>query len=275
MSSRRTTAATTRSWVRPRSARSRLTAPAQRRQVEPELAQVVELRRLALVAERLVVQVLLAATGVAPGGLEVPVGLRGDPHVGPRRRDHEGGDPLHLPRARRPPPAVDVAEPLATEPAEPRLGVRPVAQLHRRRHAARDYPDPCPPIRHGRSVRQSSSDDLSRLDRHLPGQGATGHGAMRPPARVSSTRRQRSSSVIDSTSAANRPEAKAHSAGRPAAMLTSTNSSNARRCGADHPERAVRRPERLVERGEHLGDRAARPSVRASSVEPATAGRRR
>ncbi len=199
---------------------------AQAGEVQPELAQVVELGRLAFVAERVVVAVLLAAPGVAPGGLQVPVGLRRDPHVGPRRRDHQRLDPRHLALARRAPAAVHVAERAPSEPAEPRLRVRPVPQLRRRRGGARRRharphtrrpPEPNPAV-HVAAARAGSV---------VGGAARTGQRARWAAARMPSRRRQHSSSVIDSTSAAKRPEANALSAGRPAPALTSTNSSNA------------------------------------------------
>src|SRR5207248_2679096 len=43
-----------------------------------------------------VVAELFATAGVAAGGLQVAVGARADPDVGPRRRDDEGADALEV-----------------------------------------------------------------------------------------------------------------------------------------------------------------------------------
>src|SRR5699024_6759311 len=76
-----------------------------------------------------VVEVLQAARGVSTRGLNVPAGIRTDPHVLPRGRDDEILDPLgilDLIAAR-----VDVAEAVLTrQPVEPRFRRVAAAYLH-------------------------------------------------------------------------------------------------------------------------------------------------
>jgi hypothetical protein len=65
-----------------------------RRQGARELQHAFVLGALAHFAELGVVLVLLAAARIAPGRLQVAVGTRADPHVGPGRRDRQLADAL-------------------------------------------------------------------------------------------------------------------------------------------------------------------------------------
>src|SRR5690606_27438601 len=81
-----------------------------------------------------VVEVLLAAGLVPAGGLQVPVGVGADPHLAPRRRDHQALDTLPLGRADRLAARAVVAEALAaTAPRVARLVVPDVAQARAQR----------------------------------------------------------------------------------------------------------------------------------------------
>jgi hypothetical protein len=97
----------------------RLDALAQRRERPREGEHVVELLLVAAGAPAWVVEVLLAAGGVGAGRLDVAPGVRADPDVLPRRRDHELLDALeylgvvHAPRAVG---LVDEAAPAARAP---------------------------------------------------------------------------------------------------------------------------------------------------------------
>ena len=69
-------------------------AAAQLRQRGGEVEHLVELLAVAVLAPFLVVEVLLAPGVVDPGRLDVPVGLRADPDLLPRRGDRQRADPL-------------------------------------------------------------------------------------------------------------------------------------------------------------------------------------
>src|SRR5688572_20245936 len=65
-----------------------------------------------MLAETGVVTVLLAATRVASGDLQVTIFVRTDPHVGPSRRNNERSEPIdHFARANHLAVGVDVPEP--------------------------------------------------------------------------------------------------------------------------------------------------------------------
>ena len=64
----------------------------QPRERRAEQHQLVELGLFLRQAERRVIAGLLATLGIASGRLEMPVGIRTDPHVGPRRWYRQGGD---------------------------------------------------------------------------------------------------------------------------------------------------------------------------------------
>ena len=92
-----------------------------------------------LLAPDRVVQVLAAAGVVGADGLDVPVGRRADPHVLPRRRDHEGLAPGDVVGTERLAVVVDVGEALAPASARPAGTVgRDAAQagIDRRRYPA-------------------------------------------------------------------------------------------------------------------------------------------
>src|SRR5690606_34271417 len=93
---------------------------------------------------RLVVEVLAPARGVDPGGLDVAVRERADPHLGPGRRDRESGDAR--PRLGIDRVAVGVAirepAPAATASDARRRGVRSSEPWH------------APNVRPGRRSRQ-------------------------------------------------------------------------------------------------------------------------
>src|SRR5699024_1050390 len=88
-----------------------------------------EFQRVLRLAPRGVVEVLQAARGVSTRGLNVPAGIRTDPHVLARGRYDEILDPLgilYLIAAR-----VDVAEAVLTrQPVEPRFRRIAAAYLH-------------------------------------------------------------------------------------------------------------------------------------------------
>ena len=88
-SSSRTTVATTRSWLSSSRRRSRSTRRAQRTERAGERHEVGELVVGTIVDERVVIPVLLAPAGIAAGCLQMAVGMRRDPHIGPRRRDDQ------------------------------------------------------------------------------------------------------------------------------------------------------------------------------------------
>ena len=122
-------------------------APADGRQRLTELDQPVELHTVTKLPPGRVVPVLLAALGVAAGGLQVPAIVRTDPDVGPRGRDGQPADPLERRgivdraparrRTRRPiwcpirrPTRLEVDEALAAaSPPDPRVEV---ARVHER-----------------------------------------------------------------------------------------------------------------------------------------------
>ena len=80
---------------------------------------------VACLAPALVVAVLLAPASVAAGGLDVAVGDRADPDVGPRRRHRDVGDALDLRRLPdRPAVDADVPEPAAAAGLAPDPGRR-------------------------------------------------------------------------------------------------------------------------------------------------------
>ena len=101
--------------------------PTQAGEARPEGREIVELGRLALGAKVVVVAVLLAAPCVAPGGLEVPVGARGDPDIRPCRRNRQRPDALPIMRADRRAVGTDVTEPSVAQPSDAVLGVTSVA----------------------------------------------------------------------------------------------------------------------------------------------------
>ena len=95
-SSRRTTVATTRSWVSSSDAEIAVDASAKLAERRSERDQIGELVVGPVVDEGLVIAVLLAPTSVATGGLQMAVGIGGNPHVGPGRRHSESLDSLEL-----------------------------------------------------------------------------------------------------------------------------------------------------------------------------------
>ena len=125
-----TTAASTLSRGRPRAPRSRAIrradAPAAPRRTRACASYLVSSRT----ARQLrVVAVLLAPARVAAGRLQVAVGLRADPDVGPRRRDRERADaPDHRGIAERPAVRQSIAEAFAAPDARDARGV--VAHRH-------------------------------------------------------------------------------------------------------------------------------------------------
>ena len=76
----------------------------------------VELRAVAPKAPIGVVEVLAASGGVGAGGLQVAVGDRADPHIGPGWRDHQCLDALDLLGVQRVPMGVGIAETLVAPP---------------------------------------------------------------------------------------------------------------------------------------------------------------
>src|SRR6476620_1638862 len=85
-----------------------------------------------------VVAVLLAAASVAACRLQVPVRRSADPHVGPRRRDRQRLDSLHLLSRKRAALRVDVLKPFtASATGEPRLAIGHVPQAGRTRRRLR------------------------------------------------------------------------------------------------------------------------------------------
>ena len=106
---------------------------AQGRQGLGEREHVLELGALADLTKPGVITILLAALGVAAGGLDVAVGLGADPHIRVGRRDRQGTDAveraliLDLPAAR-----PDIDEPFSDLPAaDPRPFVRHVGEAGR------------------------------------------------------------------------------------------------------------------------------------------------
>jgi hypothetical protein len=81
--------------VDPQVARHTATQP---RQGRPKGEHRVELAPVAVSAPTSVVEVLLAAGRIDSGGLEMPMGVRTDPHIPPGWRDHQLRDPLEHPR---------------------------------------------------------------------------------------------------------------------------------------------------------------------------------
>ena len=138
-SRRRTTAASTFSRGRPVRARSASTRSRIRGSASPNSIMPVVLRRVAGLAPARVIAVLLAAAGIAARRLDVAVGARADPHVGPGGRDCEAADPLERGGVGDPGSVGrHVAEPLAPAPAaDPRIIVVHVPKAGLARGAGR------------------------------------------------------------------------------------------------------------------------------------------
>src|SRR5690606_30550422 len=106
----------------------------------------IELEAIALLAPLRMVEVLRAARRVDAGRLDVAVGIRADPHLGPRGRDHERLDALPQRGIRdRLSPLIEVREPApATHPADaPAPGVRAL-QPHHGATLRAPHPEPLP-----------------------------------------------------------------------------------------------------------------------------------
>src|SRR5690606_27732474 len=106
----------------------------------------IELEAIALLAPLRMVEVLRAARRVDAGRLDVAVGIRADPHLGPRGRDHERLDALPQRGIRdRLSPLVEVREPApATHPTDaPAPGVRAL-QPHHGATLRAPHPEPLP-----------------------------------------------------------------------------------------------------------------------------------
>jgi hypothetical protein len=94
-----------------------------------ERRQPVELGLLAMLPVLGVVAILLPATGIPAGRLEVAAIVPTDPHVGPRRRDRERPDPGQRRRIANGPAVVDVAKAASCpNTPDPRPGVGGIAQ---------------------------------------------------------------------------------------------------------------------------------------------------
>ena len=121
-----------------RAAEVRVDALADRRQEPGEGEHPVELRAVAVLAERRVVAVLLAAPGVATRRLQVAARVGADPDVRPGGRDREGADPRDDGRvADRRAVGCPVREaPAGAPPRDPGLGVRRPAEAGLRRRLA-------------------------------------------------------------------------------------------------------------------------------------------
>src|SRR5690606_11671046 len=125
------------------------TQPWQRR---TEGHQAIELARAAIGLPLWVVPILLAPARVPAGGLQVPVGVRTDPDIGPCRRDRQLADPgqrggiAHQPAA-----CIPVAEPPARATA--RVAGRTVVDMAQ----AHYWSSPAAVAGSGWSKRQPSS----------------------------------------------------------------------------------------------------------------------
>ncbi len=126
-----------------------------------------------------VVSVLLPPPGVAARRLDVAVGSRADPDLGPGGRDHQGLDPRQgLRVADRPAVGVDISErPAALHPADPRRLVVHVPQARVARHGRLglepplgfDRPDPRPDAGRVAQARLLPSPSARPLEIEMPG----------------------------------------------------------------------------------------------------------
>ena len=116
-----------------------------------------------------VVEVLPPPGVVGADRLQVPVGVRRDPHVGPRRRDHQGAHPLRVLVGQPVAVPVEVDEAPARPPPGPArlVGRRPAKPHHAGQVASRrasDKPDhdTAPPSSHGHERSRPSASTVGR-----------------------------------------------------------------------------------------------------------------
>ena len=138
VSSRCTTVATTLSRFSARRDMSFSTRRRIRGSAAAEREQAMVLGLIAHLPPARVVAVLLSTPRVPAGRLQVSVRRSADPHVGPRRRDRQRLDSLHLLARRGAAVCIDVLKPpAASAPGESRLATGHVPQTGRTRRRLR------------------------------------------------------------------------------------------------------------------------------------------